>query len=66
MRETGKEEGRMTVMTVEEVAKYLKIPKNTIKYLARLRRLPAQKVGKRWRFIKETIDDYLRNGKNSV
>lgn len=56
----------MTVMTVEEVAKYLKIPKNTIKYLARLRRLPAQKVGKRWRFIKETIDDYLRNGKNSV
>ncbi len=48
------------IMTIDELAVYLKISKSTLYKLAQEGGLPGQKVGKRWRFHKGAIDDWLR------
>ncbi|MBN1459788.1 MAG: helix-turn-helix domain-containing protein [Armatimonadetes bacterium] len=48
------------VLTIEELAAYLKIPKSTLYKLARDGSVPCQKVGKHWRFHKSAIDEWLR------
>ncbi len=50
-------------MTVEEVADYLRIPKSSVYKLAQEARIPCQKVGRHWRFRRETIDSWLANPK---
>ena len=47
------------IMTIDELAGYLKISKSTLYKLAQDGKLPGQKVGKRWRFRKKTIDGWL-------
>jgi len=47
------------VLTIEELAAYLKIPRSTLYKLVREGRIPSQKVGRHWRFRKETIDGWL-------
>ncbi len=49
------------VMTVDEVATYLKIPKSSIYKLAQEGRIPCQKVGKHWRFHRNTLKQWLSN-----
>ncbi|MDD5509688.1 MAG: helix-turn-helix domain-containing protein [Dehalococcoidales bacterium] len=47
------------ILTLEELANYLKVPKSTVYKLVREGRIPAQKVGRHWRFRKQTIDRWL-------
>lgn len=47
------------VLTIDELAVYLKIAKSTLYKLAQEGKLPGQKVGRHWRFRKETIDRWL-------
>jgi len=47
------------LMTVEELAEYLRITKRTIYRLLKKGNIPAVKVGHKWRFDKETIDNWL-------
>jgi excisionase family DNA binding protein len=47
------------VLTIEELARYLKIPKSTLYKLVREARIPCQKVGRHWRFLKGAIDRWL-------
>ena len=48
-------------MTVDEVAEYLRLNRETIVRKARKRELPAVKVGYRsYRFHRDQIDEYLR------
>jgi len=47
------------VMTIDELAAYLKVAKSTLYKLAQEGRVPAQKVGKHWRFRKDAIDRWL-------
>lgn len=49
------------VLTIEELADYLKIPKSTLYKLVREGKVPSQKVGRHWRFRKEAIDRWLEN-----
>jgi excisionase family DNA binding protein len=49
------------VLTIEELAAYLKIPKSTLYKLVREGKVPSQKVGRHWRFHKEAIDQWLGN-----
>lgn len=49
------------VLNINELASYLAIPKSTIYKLVREGKIPAQKVGRHWRFHKETIDAWLGN-----
>ena len=43
-------------MTLQEVAEYLQLSKDMIYRLAQNGRIPASKVGSRWRFRRERID----------
>lgn len=47
------------VMTIEELAVYLKIPKSTLYKQAQERKIPGQKIGKQWRFGKKAIDRWI-------
>ncbi len=47
------------VMTIGELSKYLKISRSTLYKLAQEGKLPAQKVGRHWRFHKDGIDRWL-------
>ena len=47
------------VLTIDDLAVYLKIAKSTLYKLAQEGKIPAQKVGRHWRFHRETIDRWL-------
>lgn len=48
------------VLTIDDLAVYLKIPKSTLYKLVREGSVPCQKVGKHWRFHKDAIDAWLK------
>ncbi|HOD82977.1 MAG TPA: helix-turn-helix domain-containing protein [Phycisphaerae bacterium] len=48
------------IMTIDALAEYLKISRSTLYKLVQDGRLPGQKVGKRWRFHKDAIDEWLK------
>ena len=47
------------VMTVDDVASYLKMDKQTVQRMAAKGQLPATKVGREWRFKKSYLDAIL-------
>jgi len=47
------------ILTIDELAQYLKVSKSTLYKLAQDGRVPGQKVGRHWRFRKATIDRWL-------
>ena len=49
------------VMNVDEVARYLRVVPDTIYRKARKGQIPAVKMGKVWRFPKETLDKWLND-----
>lgn len=46
------------IMTLEEVASYLKLKPQTIYTWAQEKKIPAAKLGKEWRFKKSIIDEW--------
>lgn len=52
------------VMTVEETAEFLKLPKSTVYTYAKKGLIPAFKLGKRWRFEKCSIEEWLKEKMN--
>jgi len=47
------------VLTIKEVAEYLKVTERTIYRLAAAKRIPAFKVGGTWRFRTADIDSWI-------
>ena len=47
------------IMTLEEVAKYLKLKPQTIYSWAQKGNIPAAKIGKEWRFRKSVVDNWF-------
>ncbi len=47
------------IMTLEEVAAYLKVKPQTIYTWAQEKRIPAAKLGKEWRFKRSIIDAWF-------
>jgi len=47
------------IMTLEEVAKYLKLKPQTIYTWAQNNKIPAAKLGKEWRFRRSVIDKWF-------
>jgi excisionase family DNA binding protein len=47
------------ILTLEEVAHYLRLKPQTIYKWAQERRIPAVKLGKEWRFRKSVLDRWL-------
>lgn len=48
-------------MTLQDVAEYLQLSKDLIYRLAQKGKIPASKVGGRWRFKKEKIDQWVES-----
>ena len=49
----------LDLMTVEEVAQYLRLKPQTIYKWAQEKRIPAVKLGEEWRFRKRILDEWL-------
>lgn len=47
------------IMTLEEVAEYLRLKPQTIYTWAQEKRIPAAKIGKEWRFRRSVIDKWF-------
>ena len=47
------------ILTVIEVAQFLRVPKSTVYKLARVGDLPASRIGKHWRFLRRDIHDWM-------
>jgi excisionase family DNA binding protein len=56
------------VLTVFEVARFLRVPKSTVYKMARMGELPASKIGKHWRFLRRDLHDWMhcRTGQPGV
>jgi excisionase family DNA binding protein len=59
-REIGKGFSIEGVMTVHDVAEYLRLSEAKVYKMANERRVPAFRMGKTWRFKKELIDEWIR------
>ena len=51
-----------TVMTLEEVAAYLRVHQSTVYRLLKTQSIPAFKLGSDWRFNQESIDKWIAQG----
>ncbi len=49
------------ILTVMEVARFLRVPKSTVYKLARVGELPASKIGKHWRFLRRDIHEWMHS-----
>ncbi len=49
------------VLTLEEVAKYLRLPKETIERQAIQGKIPCRRIEESWRFLKKAIDHWLQS-----
>lgn len=49
------------LMTIDEVAAYMRVSRFTIYRLAKDRSIPATKIGRQWRFQREEIDQWVRD-----
>ena len=59
----GKQPKMPEVLTIREVAKYLRIKERTVYNLAQKGEIPAFKVGRQWRFLRNNLLAFIgRNG----
>jgi excisionase family DNA binding protein len=49
------------IMTLKEVADYLRMSEKTVSRMAQEGRLPAQKLARQWRFQRTAIDSWMTN-----
>lgn len=52
--------GENGILTIREVAAYLKVTERTIYRLAAAKKIPAFKVGGTWRFSRADIDIWIK------
>jgi len=50
------------LMTIDELAAYLKLSKSSLYQFARAGKVPGVKIGQQWRFHKDVIDAWIRDG----
>ena len=47
------------VMTIQETSEYLRVPISSLYKLAQDGKIPCQKVGRHWRFHRETLINWI-------
>jgi excisionase family DNA binding protein len=50
-------------LSVDEIAGYLGIKRDTVYKWIERKNMPAHKLGSLWKFKKEEVDDWVRDGK---
>lgn len=53
------------LMTIKELADYLRLSKVTVYKMTRQGKIPALKIGKQWRYNKAEIDTWVKQKSNS-
>jgi excisionase family DNA binding protein len=48
------------ILTIKEIAGYLKVTERTIYRLAAAKQMPAFKIGGSWRFSRQDIDGWIK------
>ena len=61
-RSTAAKESSGEVLTLSETAAYLRLAEADVLRLVDEQALPARRLGKEWRFLKDAIQDWLRTG----
>ena len=54
------------ILTILEVARYLKVAERTVYRLAAAKKIPAFKVGGAWRFSRAEIEQWIKNQSSVV
>jgi excisionase family DNA binding protein len=54
------------ILTVDEAAELLKIPRSSVYKLAQQGKIPAKKVGRHWRFHRQTIVNWIMDINPSI
>jgi excisionase family DNA binding protein len=47
------------IFDIDQLSAYLRVPKSTLYRLAAEAKIPSHKVGRHWRFRRETVDRWL-------
>ncbi len=50
------------ILTVEEAAAYLQLGRRSLYKLAKDRRIPCKKILNKWRFEKDVLKEWVREG----
>lgn len=56
----SKKSSEEAILTIKEVAEYLKVAEKTIYRLVGTKKIPAFKVGGAWRFSRADIDQWIK------
>jgi excisionase family DNA binding protein len=59
LNETQKTDQTFVILTVREVAEYLRLSQAKVYRLAKEGSLPVFRIGKAWRFRKDLLDEWL-------
>lgn len=54
------------ILTLKELAEYMRVNTATIYRLVRTGKIPAFRVGNRWRFRKTSIDEWLNSNESKL
>ena len=49
------------LMTIDELARYMRVSRFTVYRLVKSRFIPGTKIGRQWRFQKEEIDRWVKD-----
>lgn len=52
-------------LSVEDIAQYLGISKDTVYTWINKKNMPAHKIGRLWKFKRDEVDAWVRDGKAS-
>jgi len=52
-------------LTVDDICKYLSITKDTVYKWIEQKGMPTSKIGRKWLFRKEDIDEWVKSKSNS-
>ena len=53
-------------ISLEEVASYLGVNKDTIRNWIKKSDIPAHKIGRQWKFKITEIDEWIKSGKSAI
>ena len=53
-------------IALEEAATYLGVSKDTVRNWIKKTDIPAQKIGKAWKFKKSELDEWIKSGRSAI
>ena len=53
------------IMNLAEASRFIRVSEKTLGEMARQNRIPCNKVGREWRFLKSALEDWLKGTHNT-